>query len=425
MPIRRRDFLEVGTASLLGLSIADLLGARSEASPTGVRPARNCIFVWLAGGPATIDMWDMKPEATTQVRGEFRPITTTVRDLTICEHLPELARVMNQCVLVRSVSHTLADHAPGTELVITGHAPTPALVYPCVGALATKLLKPRGGVPPYVALGENVPAPSGFLSSSASPLRILPGDLNDRRIAAPVGLPNGFTVGDLGRRDALRKQLDQQFAAWDRTPIAMELSNLEHQAIDILRADKTRKALDLQSESHATRERYGARWAGQALLAARRLVEAGVGFVTASISGWDTHTDNFGRLRGDLLPQLDRGLAALIGDLEQRGLLADTLVYCGGEFGRTPNVNGAGGRDHWPRAMAVLLAGSSLRRGFVHGATDKDGYEPESGSCSPADVNATLLALLGVGPQTTLQTAAGRPINVFGEGRPIAAIVKA
>jgi hypothetical protein len=158
-PMRRRDFLEVGTAGLLGLSIADMLAARSSAAGKGLRPARNCIFVWLAGGPATIDMWDMKPNAPNQIRGEFRPIATTVHGLEICEHLPELARVMNRCVLVRSVSHTLADHSPGTELVITGHAPTPALAYPCIGSLATKLVKPHGGVPPYIVLGDNAPLP--------------------------------------------------------------------------------------------------------------------------------------------------------------------------------------------------------------------------------------------------------------------------
>jgi uncharacterized protein DUF1501 len=423
--IRRRDFLEIGSASLLGLTIADLLRGHSSASPTGRRPARSCIFVWLTGGPATIDMWDMKPEGPSQIRGEFKPTPTSVRGLSICEHLPELARVMDKCTLVRSVSHSLADHAPGTELVVTGHAPTPALAYPCVGAVATKLLSPRGGVPPYVVLGNEAPAPSGFLNSSASPLRILPADLGQRHIAAPVGLPNGFTVDDLGRRNALRERLDRQFAEWDAMPVAAELSAFETQAVDILRADKTRKALDVQSEPEATRQRYGNRWAGQALLAARRLVEAGVGFVTAGISGWDTHSDNFGRLRSDLLPQLDQALAALIRDLDERGRLDETLVYCGGEFGRTPNVNGAGGRDHWPRAMSVLLAGGSLRRGTVHGVTDRDGYEPESGLCSPADVNATLLALLGIAPQTIVHTPAGRPINVFGEGQPIRAILRA
>ncbi|HEV8067734.1 MAG TPA: DUF1501 domain-containing protein [Planctomycetaceae bacterium] len=420
----RRDFLEVGAAGLLGMSIADLLAAGSSAAGKGLRPARNCIFVWLAGGPATIDIWDMKPDAANQIRGEFRPIATTAHGLGICEHLPELARVMNRCVLVRSVSHTLADHSPGTELVTTGHAPTPALAYPCVGSLATKLVKPHGGVPPYIVLGENAPAQSGFLSTSASPLRIVPADLSDRRVAAPVGLPDGFSVDDLGRRNVLRERLDRQFAAWDQTQVATELSVFESRAMDILRADKTRKALDLRSEPQAIRDRYGNGWPGQALLAARRLVEAGVGFVTASISGWDTHTDNFGRLRSELLPQLDRALASLIGDLDQRGLLDDTLVYCAGEFGRTPNVNGAAGRDHWPRAMSVLLAGGSLRRGFVHGSTDKDGYEPESGTCSPADINATLLALLGVAPQTTLRTPAGRPINVFGDGKSIGGIVR-
>jgi len=419
----RRDFLQVGTAALLGLSFSDWLEARSvgdEASPA-TPAARNCIFVWLAGGPATIDMWDMKPDAPAGVRGEFRSIATAVPGVFVCEHLPEMAKIMDRCALVRSVSHTLADHGQGTELVVTGHVPTAALTYPSLGSMASKLLAERLGVPKYMTLGEAAPGGSGFLGASASPFHIRPADLALRdRTTVPVELPDGFSLDDLDRRESLLKRLDGQFAALDRAPLAAELSGFQRQALDILRSNKTRRALDLQAEPEPSRARYGNGWAGQALLAARRLVEAGVGFVTASIGGWDTHQDNFGQLRNRLLPQLDRALSALIRDLDERGLLGDTIVYCAGEFGRTPFVNAQAGRDHWARAMSVLLAGGRLPRAYVHGATDERGMEPTHGRCSPADINATLLSLLGVTADATFMTSAGRPVAVFGEGVPIA-----
>jgi hypothetical protein len=418
---RRRDFLQIGSGALFGLTFADLLAQRARgAAPSRQTPAKNCIFVWLAGGPATIDMWDMKPDAPAGIRGEFRPAVTSVSGLLICEHLSELAKVMDRFVLVRSVSHTLADHAPGTELVVTGHAPTPALAYPSLGSVASRFLPPVSGVPSHIALGDQILGGSGFLGASGSAFRVRPTDLGGRgRSTVPVELPNGFSIRDLERRESLLKQLDEQAAAFDQAPLAKELSVFERQAVDILRSNKTRQALNLQLEPEKSRERYGQGWAGQALLAARRLVEAGVGFVTASIGGWDTHGDNFGQLRSTLLPQLDRALSALIRDLDASDLLKETLVYCAGEFGRTPYVNGQGGRDHWARAMSVLLAGGQLARGHVYGATDDKGLEPTSGRCSPADINATLLSAMGVSSDATLTTSSGRPVAVLGDGVPI------
>jgi hypothetical protein len=418
---RRRDVLRVGTAALCGLSFADLLRERARGgAPPDKAVARNCIFVWLAGGPATIDMWDMKPEAPAGIRGEFRSAATSVAGLSICEHLPELAKVMNRCLLVRSVSHTLADHGPGTELVVTGHAPTPAIAYPSLGSVANKFLPSRSGVPSHITLGDQIPGGSGFLGAAASAFHIRPADLAGRgQTAVPVELPDGFSLDDLERRESLLKRLDGQFAQLDQASVSKNLSTFQQQALDILRSNKTRQALDLKAEPEKTRTRYGQGWAGQALLAARRLVEAGVGFVTASIGGWDTHGDNFGQLRSTLLPQLDHALSALIHDLDERGLLKETLVYCAGEFGRTPYVNGQSGRDHWARAMSVLMAGGRFPRGEVFGATDGRGMEPTSGLCSPADINATLLSALGVPQDATLTTPSGRPIAVFGDGAPI------
>ena len=423
----RRNFLQVGAASAFGLTLAYLLKANAYAAGSQPRPsARSCILVWLNGGPPTIDMWDMKPDAPVEIRGEFKPINTAVPGLTICEYMPELAKVMDCCTLVRSVAHALADHDPGSELVLTGRTPSPSLKYPSVGAVAAQLLTGSAGVPSYLSLGESSSVgTSGFLGASAKPFEVRPADLRSRTISgAPVELPNGFTAYDLTRRESLLRELERSFAAIDQHRTAeAELSSFQAKALDILRSNRTRKALDISSESMSVSEAYGLGWAGQALLAARRLVEAGVGFVSVSLTGWDTHAGNFRDLRTALLPQLDKALAALLVDLKQRGLLEETLVYCVGEFGRTPHVNRQGGRDHWPRAMSVLLAGGRLRSGTAYGSTDAHGLEPSSDACSPADVNATVLAQLGVQASTTLTTPAGRPISVYGDGSPLAGIV--
>lgn len=418
----RRDFLQIGGASVLGLTLADLLGGRARGEEPR-RAAKSMIVVWLAGGPATIDMWDMKPDAPGGIRGEFQPIQTSLAGVSICEHLPEMAKQMDRATLIRSVSHTLAEHGPGTELVITGHPPTPALEYPSLSAVGTQFVAARSGVPSYVTLGSDVPGGSGFLGAAASPFRIADGDLAGKGSRVPVDLPGGFTTGDLARRTALLARLDGQFAQYDRANLSRALSSFEAQAVDILRSNKTRQALDLESEPEASRTRYGNAWAGRGLLAARRLVEAGVGFVTVAISGWDTHANNFGQLRTVLLPQLDRALAALLVDLDERGLARDTLVYCAGEFGRTPLVNGQAGRDHWSRSMSVLVAAGGLPRGCAYGATDDKGMEPTADRCSPADVNATLLSLLGVSSQAAMTTRSGRPITAFGDGAPIKSLV--
>lgn len=420
----RRDVLKIGAAAMVSLGLNEAARSRAGAAETATRAAKNCVIVWLTGGPATIDMWDLKPAAPAYVRGDFAAITTKAAGVSICEHLPNLAKIMDRCALIRSVSHTLADHAPGTELVATGHAPTPALVYPTFGALAGKLSRAATGVPPFMTVGDNPPGTSGFLGAAASPLAIRAADLTgESRARVPVELPENFSAADLDRRDGLLRRLDAQFAKLDNAGVNTELSALESQAVEILRSNKIRQALDVQSEPEKGREAFGRGWAGNALLAARRLVESGVRVVTVTISGWDTHGGNFAQLRQTLLPQLDRALSALVTDLETRGLLDGTVVYCAGEFGRTPIINPQAGRDHWPRAMSVFLAGGPLPRGAAHGATDEKGFEPTAEACTPADVNATLLAALGVPRDATLTTPSGRPINVMGEGTPIAGLL--
>jgi hypothetical protein len=227
----------------------------------------------------------------------------------------------------------------------------------------------------------------------------------------------------LADRAKLRDRLDARFKALDATEAPSGLDQFQQQALDILRSDKTRRAFNLEQEKEAVRESYGRGPLGQSVLRARRLIEAGARFTTVGLGGWDTHAANFARLRNQLLPQLDRAISALIADLDARGLLERTVVYCAGEFGRTPRVNGAAGRDHWARAMAVFLAGGGLRQGMAHGETDRHGAAPARDACAPGDVAATIFHLLGMPPTHEVQTTSGRPVPIVREGRVIRELI--
>ncbi|MBI3463863.1 MAG: DUF1501 domain-containing protein [Planctomycetes bacterium] len=413
----RRDFLKIGTAGLLGVSLPDLLRREAQSDGPGAsRKATSVIMVWLAGGPATIDMWDLKPAAPAEIRGEFRPIDTSVPGVQICEHLPKLAKVINRCTLVRSVNHSIPAHGPGTIYLTTGHKPTPAVVYPSLGSLAAKLCPAAQGVPSYVTFsdaGNSIAAGAGYLGTAYNPFEV---EAAGRGKLQGVSLPTGFTVQELEDRNKLRERFDAAFKTFDQSDVAASLSKFQQEALDILRSDKIQKAFDLELEPQPLRDGYGYNPLGQSALVARRLIEAGARFVTIGMGGWDTHGNNFRTLRDRLLPQLDRTLSALVEDLDSRRLLDSTVLYCAGEFGRTPRVNGAAGRDHWARSMTVLLAGGGIQRGHVHGATDREGMAPATDPCSPDDICATIFHLLGIDPQHELSTTAGRPIAIFRDG---------
>jgi hypothetical protein len=428
----RRDFLKIGAGGLLGLGLADLLRLEARAARASASPKRAdaVIMVWLAGGPATIDMWDMKPGAPEGIRGEFKPVATRVAGVQICEYLPRMAAVADKVTLVRSLQHTIPSHGPATMFVTTGNKPTPALSYPSLGSLAMKLLPAEKGVPSYVTFSElrgGAAGGAGYLGTACNPFVVegASGGGKGGKGAAPlrvrgITLPNGFTLDQLADRDKLLTGFDRTFQEVDRSADLLDGFDAFHkQALDILRSDRTKRAFDLEREPAAIRERFGANPFGQGVLAARRLVEAGVRFVTVSLGGWDTHGQNFQRLSKTLLPQLDQTLSALISDLDDRGMLERTIVYCAGEFGRTPKINKNAGRDHWARSMAVVLAGGGFRRGYAHGDTDAQGMAPATEPCTPDDVSATMFHALGIDPHLELTTPTGRPVQLFREGRVI------
>jgi hypothetical protein len=417
----RRDFLRLGTAGLLGLGLADLL--RLEASvKAGRAKASNVLMVWLAGGPSTIDIWDLKPAAPENIRGEFKPIGTSAKGVQICERMPKMAKLMHHCSLVRSLHHNIPEHGVGTQYMTTGNRPSPALEYPGLGSLAAKLLPAAAGVPSYVSFQRTVGA--GYLGSAYAPFEVEAGSGRGRPRIPGMSLPADFSLDELADRDRLRGAFDAAFKALDRTDVPASLDKFHQEALDILRSNKTREAFSLDKESQRVRDAYGRNPFGESALAARRLIEAGVRFVTIGLGGWDTHVNNFQTLRGALLPQLDTVLAALIADLAERGLLDHTLVYCAGEFNRTPRINGSAGRDHWSRSMAVLLAGGGVRKGYVHGSTDAQGMAPADAPCAPDDVSATIFQALGIAPHREVQTITGRPIAIFKAGEVIEGLLQ-
>jgi hypothetical protein len=427
----RRDFLRFGVGGLFGLTLPEILRleARAETKPSGTgsktQRARAVIQIWLAGGPSTIDMWDPKPNAPEGIRGEFKTISTKVPGVQVCEHLSRMAGLLDRVTVVRSLYHTIPSHGPATVFMTTGNKPTPALEYPSLGSLVARLLPAPPSVPPYVSftqLRSGAAGNAGYLGPAYNPFTVEGGGggrngRSDLRVR-DVSLPAGFSLQDLEDRNRLLEKLDRNFSSLDQsTAIVDGLDNFHRQALEILRSDKTMKAFDLSLEPTPTREKYGQTPFGQGALAARRLVEAGVRYITLSIGGWDTHARNFDTLSKRLLPQLDQTLSALIQDLCDRGMIENTIVYCAGEFGRTPKINKGAGRDHWARSMAVVLAGGGFRSGYIHGGTDLQGTAPVSEPCTPDDISSTIFHRLGIDPSQELTTSTGRPVTLFRDGK--------
>jgi hypothetical protein len=423
----RREFLTAGAAGLLGLGLADILRAEANVLPASApRPASGVIQIWLSGGPSTIDMWDLKPDAPAEIRGEFRPIETVEPGVSITEHMPRLAQVMNHCALIRSLGHTITAHGPGTTYMATGNRPSAAIEYPSMGSLAARVLASRKGISPYVtfaALRDGVADSSpGYLGSAYGACDVEGEPARGSFQVRGISLPSGFTPRDLARRETLRRRFDRGLRALEASETLAGLDAFHRQALEILYSDRMSAALDLEREPEVVRDDYGRSSLGQGALAARRLIEAGARFVTLGYGGWDTHGNNFRTLRDRLLPTLDKALSALIRDLNSRGLLDETIVLCAGEFGRTPQINSAAGRDHWARAMSVLLAGGGVPGGTVVGATDERGTAPSRDACSPDDLAATVFRRLGFSPRHEIHSASGRPIPIFREGRCLEAL---
>ena len=418
--IQRRDFLKIGALSGMGLGLSDYLGLAKANAATNAT-AKSAIYVRLAGGPSHMDTFDMKPDAPDTHRGEFREIATNVPGVRISEHLPKLAKCADKYAILRGVSHTLAAHRLGAEYLMTGNRPLPALKYPTYGAVVSKELSAPRDIPGSVAIPKGANASTGFLGleygpfeTGASPKGGQPMNIRD------LSLSNGLTLADIDRRNNLLKRYDTAFGSFVREDKVLSgMDAFSQKAYEMMRSNRTREAFDLTRESPSVSGMFGDGGFSQSCLLATRLVESGVRLVSVQLGGWDTHRDNFNRLKDNNLPNLDDGLTGLFRTLEAKGLLETTAVFVTGEFGRTPKINQRGGRDHYPRAMFCLLAGGGMEGGRVMGASDEKGEGPRDRVRSPDDVAATFYHALGIDHTKEYHSPTGRPVMIVRHGKPI------
>jgi len=422
--VLRRDFLQLGMLSALGMSVTDLLRWQALAAPA--KRDISCILIWLDGGPSHLDMFDPKPNAPKEVRGPFGVIPTALPGVQISEHLPLTAKAMGEIALVRSLTHELGNHNTGRHYLMTGHRPTPVVAYPSLGSVLAKETGFKRQLPPYVIVPQPVEySQAGYLPGAYGPFSVggdpSKPDFRVRDLNAPEGVS---ITAEAQRRDALR-QLDEFSREVEDSPVTEARDAFYEQAYRLLGSPAAKAAFDLNKEPGQLRNRYGRKLIGQGCLLARRLVESGARFVTVVDRGWDTHQDiarNLpdARFRGSgKLPALDRAYSTLLADLRERGLLESTLVVLMGEFGRTPKINNRAGRDHWPRAGFVSFAGGGVNGGQVIGATDAHGEVPTDTPVRPEDVAHSMLRLLGVDPNQQYTAPGGRPLKILEKGKMI------
>ena len=448
--VTRREALRVGGLGFTGLLWADCLraraGTRAKPADGTFGKAKSCILVFNYGGPSHLDMWDLKPAAPKEIRGEFKPAATSVPGTAITEHLPRLAKIAHRYTIVRSVNHRDNDHAIGTYLALTGHShPKNAILgieppaspqdLPSVGSVVAKLRPAERPVFSYVTLGDlrhfgnndSLGQNAGCLGKAFDAftvpfVRPLNGTLDIPGVTAVLAQP------ETGRMD-VRRHLQEQFAqaapALEATVGMRELDDATRRAFQLLSSPATRAAFDLGREPRRVREAYGPTPFAQNCLLARRMVEAGVPLVTLYSVGnrdWDTHDHNFRNLKDTLLPPMDQGMSALLNDLHDRGMLDETLLIWMGDMGRTPRINANAGRDHWSFCYSIVMAGGGVKPGQVYGSSDRSAAYPSTNPVSPADVAATIYHCLGVDPAAHITDQQGRPISIVA-GKPLHALL--
>jgi hypothetical protein len=442
--IDRRTMLRVGGAGMLGMTMPKLIQA-AERSPSIKPRAKSVIFLFQWGGPSQLDTFDMKPDAPETVRSPYRPISSSAPGIQVCEHLPEMAKRMHHVTLIRTMTHTMKNHASAGYYALSGHQPPSddqrlrdsLDLFPAYGSVVDHLAPNDNAMPTSVAYphvirdGSIVPAQhASFLGKRHDPLLFLE-DPNDKNFNLPeLSLPRGLSIDRLSRRREMQKLVDQQTKLMEFSGEARGFDDYYERAISMLTSDRVRSAFDLSAESESIRDRYGRTSYGQSCLLARRLVQSGVKFVTVYFSnsiggrrvgqgGWDTHGFDNTRMYKIVdkyhLPITDQTLPTLLDDLEDRGLLDETLVVWMGEFGRTPEINKNLSRDHWPQCYTTLLAGGGVKGGYVYGESDELAKFPARNPVKPEDLAATIFQLLGIDPATEIYDRNNRPLVIGGD----------
>ena len=418
----RRGFLHVGLLGGLGLSLPQFLSMEAKAQQKQYKTregvAKSVIQIFLPGGMAHQESWDPKPYAPTEYRGPFGTINTSIKGIKFSQNLKHTAKIADKMTIIRSMAHGEAAHERGTHNMFTGYKPSPALQYPAMGSVVAHELGPNNNLPPYVCV-PSVPnefANSGYLSSAFGPFAIgsepSRGDFKVR----DLNMPSGVDDTRFNRRRSLLETVDHHFRTIEESDALDSMDAFYQHAYKLISSQKAREAFNLKAEPEAVQNRYGMNTPGQRMLLARRLVEAGTRFVSLTAGGWDHHDNIKNGIQGQM-PPVDQAIAALISDLDERALLDSTLVMITSEFGRTPKINGTGGRDHWPRVFSVGLAGGGIQRGLVYGSSDALGGEPEEDMVGIQDLATTVYNQLGITGDKELMAPGDRPIEIVDGGR--------
>lgn len=424
--VSRRDFLYVGMAGGLGLTLPNLLQLQAAASNTSSMPdveafkpvADSIIHIYLPGGMAHQESWDPKPFAAPDYRGPFTPIKTSIPGEYVGEKFQEIAKIMNKLTVIRSMTHGEAAHERGTHNMFTGYKPSPAIKFPSFGSVISHEQGSRNNLPPYVVV-PNMVAPeqgTGYMSSAYGPFALGSDPADKNFTVRDLLTPKGMEGSRFDRRRTLLGAVDEHFKTIEKADSINAMDSFYDAAYGLISSQKAREAFDLNKETAKLRDEYGRNTAGQRFLLARRLVEAGVRMVSVNYGGWDHHS-NIKNAFESQAPNFDKAFARLITDLEERGMLERTLVMVSSEFGRTPKINGTNGRDHWPRVFSVALAGGGFKKGYIHGASDALGGEPDRDAVSPQDLAKTMYRQLGINGEKRIMSDGARPIDIVNGGR--------
>ena len=426
--LSRRGFLTVGAVGGLGLSLTDLLAvqqARADQKRYDFveAKAKSIIHIFLPGGMAHQETFDPKPYSPIEYRGEMKPIKTNTGEI-FCESLPKISSIADKLCVIRSLTHGEAAHERGTHNMFTGYRPSPALKFPSIGSVISHEYGPRNNLPPYVCIPNqpNEFAGTGYLSSSYAPFSLGSDPASGGFKVRDLSMPNGVDESRFARRRSALETVNSYFAQRDKSDVVGAMNTFYDRAYSLVSSKEAREAFDINAEDAKLRESYGQNQAGQRMLMARRLVEAGVRLVTLTYGGWDMHQNITASIKRQV-PSLDQALHTLITDLDQRGLLDETLVMVSSEFGRTPKINANAGRDHWPKVFSVMLAGGGIKGGMIHGTSNSTASEPETDAVSPADLATTVYHQMGIVADKELMAPGDRPIEIVDGGKIVKPIV--
>src|SRR5262245_6782340 len=415
----RRSFMQVGAVGALGLTLGDFFRLRAE-EPTAKAKAQGLIHIFLPGCIAHQDTFDPKPYSPLEYRGDLGVVKTNLEGVFYSEALKQTAQVANKITVCRSMSHGEADHARGTHNMFTGWKPSPAIIYPSMGSVVAHELGVRNNLPPYVCI-PNQPtnfAASGYLSSSFGPFSLGADPANNGFQVRDLTLPSGVDENRFTVRKNMLEAVNEHFAKCEKADNLDAMETFYQRAYGMISAPAAREAFNINAEPANIRDEYGRNSAGQRMLLARRLVQAGVRFVSLTYGGWDMHANIAQGIRQQL-PAFDQGFAALIRDLDRTGMLDSTIVMVSSEFGRTPKINPTAGRDHWPKVFSVVLAGGGIKKGIVYGASDATATEPEDDPLDVDGLSQTVYHCLGISGEKKLMSPGDRPQRIVDGGKPV------